>query len=319
MSRILMVMLAGALLVPVLLLKAGYGFVNTFPYGSYQPVSVLVGAWLSIPMLLAGFCGLFLGLIYPRLTLWWGEANRGLVARVYIPVFLCGIFLQWEIRALSSFVSTGESTLVTDLYENLEAGLSLDEILAIQRRVAGGLRYTFVDDSDFHQAPGFPRKGRTTPAIKIGPGRYGFSNGVVVQMSGRRGDADARSERIVLVQNELVVGTKPPLTESDPRVYWGTFVIGPDRQSFTPCGEQELVLDTSEYIDRRADKSTDYTFFTAYERTDTEPYEPVRGIVVGYKQTSANGTSLFKILNWVQLEPARGFSSYTCDKPENGI
>lgn len=306
--------IAVALLIPLLLqLVGGYGYVDSFPYGGIQHISVIVGAKLSIPLLLGGFFGFFLGMIHPPMMLWFGKVDRHNVAAIFISMFLGGLALQYEIRVLGRIPYEPDVSRIDDLYQELKAGLSTSEILKI-RQNTGNLNYAFGSDSDYDRMDGFPYDGNSRPVINIALPGSGVENGVVVQMTANPRAEDARSERIVLVNNERVVAVSPPLMEGDPRLYWGTLDVKSDKQTFTPCVDTEMPLDTSDYEARKYNDEIERDFFTDYKVTPNDYlYRKTTAILVGFITTSPDGTRRFMILSIKYLSSADSFSSYTCN------
>ena len=244
--QLIIVLLIGTSIPVIGLVSGKYVAVPGLIYGTYVHESVRSGLVVSRLFILIGTIGLTLGLLNPKLPIWFGEKTRARVLIIYSTIILIGVLCYFETKYLTTTISEREQTALSKLMDSLTEGMTESVLRSVAMQIDSNLELTGGDSSSYGRTPGFPYRyePKYINRIKYPPLRT--RDTIIVEMSDYPGKGTPVSERIVHIKRNGIVSMKPVLGPNEPRIYWGVFEINRGNITYTACGtETPLNVDLS--------------------------------------------------------------------------
>ena len=189
-----------------------YEYISTFPYGAFYHSTISYGTYTFQVLLLVGLLGLLLGLVHPRLSLWFGEKNRKRVLVIYGFTIAIAFGVRHEAYQLSKIVFADEEANMNLVYEALLPGTNAKEMEATIKAIDSNIGYVYGDTSPYRRINGYPYSGTPKYAVEFAyPGffpKYEVQSRVVVEMSSDPHSSEATAEGIFLLNKLSVHNSK---------------------------------------------------------------------------------------------------------------
>lgn len=256
-----------ALAVPLIgLWSDHYIFVSSFPYGGYYHSVSVFGTWATNCMLVVGAAGGLLGLIAPKISIWFGPKTRKNVLVVYGGVLVVAFTVRSETHLLSQYIYVDEQATLLKTFEQLQPGMTTKAVVAQVKKTHKNIAFHYGDTSPYVEVGGFPFQ-ETKPAIIFKFPTFYPKNEVqgqlVFVMSAVPSNPEAVSERVVALEGKTILAARPTVTPGEAKIYRGHVVSGTEFDTFVPCGSQqrfELQVSDSRYARAGTSKFDEWTF-----------------------------------------------------------
>ncbi len=189
-----------------------YEYISAFPYGAFYHSSISYGTYTSQFLLLVGSLGLLVGLVQPRLSLWFGDKNRKRVLLIYGFTLAVAFAVRYEAYQLSKIVFANEEAAMILVYEAMRTGTNVKEMEATIKAIDSNIRYVYRDTSPYLSVNGYPIGDKSKNAIEFAyPGfypKFEVQSRVVVVMSADPRIPKATAERVFLLNQSSVRNSK---------------------------------------------------------------------------------------------------------------
>lgn len=202
-----------ALLMPLLGYTLNrYVFISNFPYGAFYHTSTTFGLYTFRWLLLAGIAGLFLGLVSPKISLWFGRKDRKTVSTIYGAILITAFTVQFETHHLSKLVFRDEEKTINALYMQLHPELTGKELSTKAKSIDPNIKLTYRDTSSYRRVTGYAAGSTPKYVIEFAyPGffpKYEFQSRIIVEMSSGPDLLNATGKKVVLLNEASVLNSK---------------------------------------------------------------------------------------------------------------
>lgn len=186
-------------------------------FGSYKHVTQVISSKVIQILRIVGILGLILGLIHPKLSLWYGEAIRIKVVGVYFSLIIFSYLAVIEGRQIQKYVSNQREQKIELLYNELAAHDPRTSINQKIKRIDSNIRLAPASSSKFNRVVGFPYNSSDNRVLEISfPILHPKSKIVAISVSDPMAD-DLVADMFILIQNNNITSVKPEIINENPK------------------------------------------------------------------------------------------------------
>jgi hypothetical protein len=254
-----------------------YVFIDGFPYGGCYHTVILFGTKTFQLLLIACSLGLLLGLIAPKISIWYGSKTRKTVLIVYGFLLIVAFAVRSETHYLSRYVFLSEQKSVLKAYESLKPGMTTEELVMRVKQLDANVIYQFGDTSPYKEIEGFPVTSVKPTIVFKYPGfypKFDVQGQLVLEMSAIPSSPNAISLRVFALEGATMLASNPAVIPGESKIYRGHVVSGPDFDTFLPCGaalSYKLKISDPRYIKAGTEPVGEKTYMVFRGALDNNP------------------------------------------------
>lgn len=301
----------GGISLPFLFFYSGsYPYIDTLFYGRNIHIAEFAAVRLSAIFIIVGFFGVILGLIYPRLCLWTGVATRIKASLIYSAIFIAGVLLRYESQYINYLRINLEKENLYKYYNQIPLDITAGELEDFVRDL----------DSGLHISRGLSTANTQINHLPFSINNHLFSirykrtfsrQTLYVEMSEIHADPAAKSKRIMLVDRNQVIQSRPDISIYERQLFWSSMFRDNDRLYVQPCKSDDVYeLELQTLNDTETSKLMRY--YEDPDYADIRSSAVVDGKISGSCQTCSDGQEKIQIYRFFTIEPEKTYRRYSC-------